>query len=366
MNFHVARRLAVAVAAVLLLVGVAGCSDSSGGANGGADDAPTVAFLLPENVNPRWEQQDAPFLKEQLQARNPEIELIVSNANNDAAAQQRQAEQALTQGADVLVVIPVDGEAASAITASATQSQVPVVAYDRMIQSDNIAAWIQADMVSVGRDQAQWLVDNTESGDTIVQIKGSPTDTNARLFNEGYKDVLGPLYDSGERVLGYDTWTQGWDPAVARVSADQALTKLNNNVDGILASNDGNAAAASAALEQQQLAGQVPVTGLDGTVQALQLMLQEKQGMTVWRSFDEMAERTAEVVVALLQDEDVTEIANNEVTNEADATVPQAETSYYVATDEEGVQYIIDNDPSIEMEEVCEGATADTDFCQQN
>lgn len=366
MNFHIGRRLAVAVVAVLLLVGVAGCSGSSGSSEGTSDDAPTVAFLLPENVNPRWEQQDAPFLEEALQERNPNIELIVSNANNDAAAQQRQAEQALTQGAEVLVVIPVDGQAASAITATASQSQVPVVAYDRMIQSDNVAAWVQADMVSVGREQAEWLVDKTELGDTIIQIKGSPTDTNARLFDKGYQDVLGPLYENDERVLGYDTWTQGWDPAKARVSVDQALTKLNNDVDGILASNDGNAAAAIAALEEQQLAGQVPVTGLDGTVQALQLMLQGKQGMTVWRPFDEMGERTAEIVFALLQDEDVTEIATTSVTNEVGASVPHAETSYYVAVDEEGIQYIIDNDPSIEREEVCEGATADTDFCQQN
>jgi ABC-type sugar transport system substrate-binding protein len=176
------------VAALLTVTAVVGCGatqseSTSGEAGAKKGGEKVVAFLLPENVNPRWEQQDAPFLKKELGKLDPDIRLDVYNANNDAAAQQRQADQALTKGADVLVVIPVDGEAAAAVTATAAQSKVPVVAYDRMIQGHDIAAWIQADMVAVGRDQAKWLVDHTKDGDTIVQIKGSPTDTNARLFD---------------------------------------------------------------------------------------------------------------------------------------------------------------------------------------
>jgi len=336
--------------------------------SGSSDDGgpPTVAFLLPENVNPRWESQDAPFLKKELQKVVPDAVVDTYNANNDAAAQQQQADQALTKGADVLVVIPVDGKAAAVIADAGNDADVPVVAYDRMIHSEHVAAWVQADMVAVGEDQAQWVIDHTKRGDNIVQIKGSPTDTNARLFDEGYQKVLGPLYADGRRTLAYDTWTRGWDPALARTSVDQALTKLDNNVQAILASNDGNAAAAIASLTEQGLAGQVPVTGLDGTVQALQLMLQGKQGMTVWRPFDQMAEKTAEVVDRLLKDETVTDVATGEVTNDTGATIPQVVTDYYVATDEEGIAYIIDHDPSIDMADVCTGATASTTFCKEN
>jgi D-xylose transport system substrate-binding protein len=363
-------RLALGLVAALLAVTVvAACGTTQSESSGGGDGAKkggekVVAFLLPENVNPRWEQQDAPFLKKELGKLDPDIRLDVYNANNDAAAQQRQADQALTKGAEVLVVIPVDGEAAAAITATAAQSNVPVVAYDRMIQGHDISAWIQADMVAVGRDQAKWLVDQTKDGDTIVQIKGSPTDTNARLFDKGYREVLGPLYKAGKRKLGYDTWTQGWDPARARVSIDQALTKLDNNVQGVLASNDGNAGSVIASLQEQHLDGKVPVTGLDGTVQALQLMLQGKQGMTVWRPFDQMAEKTALVVEALLNGKDINDIATGQVKNEVGAQVPHIQTDYYVATDEKGVQYIIDHDPSIEKSDVCKGDTASTAFCK--
>lgn len=363
------HRLAAPAAAAIATLAVAGCGATTSGdsSTGSADEGggeKTVAFLLPENVNPRWEQQDAPFLEDELRKLDPDIQVETYNANNDAAAQQRQADQALTKGASVLVVIPVDGEAAGAITASAAQSGVPVVAYDRMIHGKDVAAWIQADMVAVGRDQAGWLVDHTEKGDTIVQIKGSPTDTNARLFDEGYQEVLGPLYESGERRLGYDTWTPGWDPARARVSIDQALTKLDNDVQGVLASNDGNAASVIASLEEQHLDGKVPVTGLDGTVQALQLMLQGKQGMTVWRPFDQMARETAGVVDALLNGEDVSALATGEVKNDAGETVPHIQTEYFVATDEDGVQHIIDEDPSIDESDVCSGATARVAFCR--
>lgn len=366
---HLRHRRILAGTAVVALATLTGCgaTTSAPPADSGASDdsgSPTVAFLLPENVNPRWESQDAPFLEEELQKLDPDARLDTYNANNDAAAQQQQAEQALTKGADVLVVIPVDADAAAVIATTAAQSDVPVVAYDRMIQAEEVAAWIQADMVKVGEDQARWVVDHTEVGDNIVQIKGSPTDTNARLFDQGYQNVLGPMYASGERVLAYDTWTQGWDPALARTSVDQALTALNNDVQAILASNDGNAASAIASLTEQGLDGQVPVTGLDGTVQALQLMLQGKQGMTVWRPFDQMAARTAEVVDRLLNDEDIADVATSQVTNDTGAQIPQVLTDYYVAADEEGVQYIIDNDPSIEMDDVCTGATDSTPFCQ--
>ena len=189
-----------------------------------------VAMLLPENVNPRWESQDAAFFVKHMKDMAPNIQVEVFNANNDTAAQQRQAEQALSRGAKVLVVIPIDGEAAAIIADKAADEGVPTIAYDRMVQSTNTSFWVQADLRASGRAQAAHIVANTKFGDTLVMLKGSPTDPNAPTIYHGQMDVLESLYASGERVLGYENWTQGWDPAVARRSMDQALTKLNNNV----------------------------------------------------------------------------------------------------------------------------------------
>lgn len=350
----IGRKLASGAAVLALATGFAGSAI--------AEDL--VAMLLPENVNPRWESQDAHFFVEAMKEMAPDATVEVFNANNDTATQQRQAEQALTKGAKVLVVIPIDGEAAAIIADKAEEAGVPAIAYDRMMQSENTDFWVQADMFATGASQAQHIVDNTKEGDTLVLLKGSPTDPNAGVIAAGQMSVLQPLFDSGARVLGYENWTQGWDPAIARRSMDQALTKLNNNVQGVVSSNDGNAAAAIASLEEQGMNGQVPVTGLDCTVQALQLILLGQQTQSVWRPFEEMATVTAKVTTALLNGDDPAPLTQGTVENSAGAQIPFVPVAHYEAVGEEGVAYVIENDLSISKEDVCQGEAAETPFCK--
>ena len=209
--------------------------------------ADMVALLLPENVNPRWEQQDAAAFVRTMAAISPDVKVEVFNANNDTSVQQRQAEQALTQGAKVLVVIPIDGESSAIIADTAAEEGVPTIAYDRMINSTNTTFWVQADLEGMGYDQAMHIVNNTADGDTLVMLKGSPTDPNAAVIHNGQLRALTRLYERCSCVMGYENWSQGWDPAIARRSMDQALTQLSNNVQGVVSSNDGNAGAAIAA-----------------------------------------------------------------------------------------------------------------------
>ena len=323
-----------------------------------------VPLLLPDNDQPRWESQDGAFFLKHMKALAPDVEVEVLNANGDPAAQQRQAEQALSRGARVLVVIPIDGEAAAIIADMAAEEGVPTIAYDRMIQSENTSFWVQADLRASGRAQAAHVVANTKRGDTLVMLKGSPTDPNAPTIYQGQMDVLQPLYDSGERVLGYENWTQGWDPAVARRSMDQALTQLNNNVQGVVSSNDGNAGAAVAALEEQGLSGKVPVSGLDCTVAALQRILLGQQTQSVWRDFNLMMEATAKATIALLKGDSLDGIVEGvSPANSAGKEVPMVPVGFYNAVGEKGVQYVIDNDASISKSDVCKGEAAKTSFC---
>lgn len=323
-----------------------------------------VALLLPENVNPRWESQDARFFIEAMKEIAPDVKVEVFNANNDTATQQRQAEQALTQGAKVLVVIPIDGESSAVIADSGKEAGVPTIAYDRMINSENTTFWVQADLEGMGYDQAKHVIDNTKDGDTLVMLKGSPTDPNAAVIYNGQMRALKPLFDSGKRKLGYENWTQGWDPAIARRSMDQALTQLNNNVQGVVSSNDGNAGAAIASMEEQGLAGKVPVSGLDCTVQALQLILLGKQTQSGWRPLADMAKATAQVTAKLIKNEDWKDLAPKTVKNDVGADVNFVSVASYSAVGEEGVAYVIEHDTSISKEDVCQGAAAETNFCK--
>lgn len=290
--------VAIALAAITLLL--SGCSSGAGASSKTSSEGQKVAFLLPENVLPRWENQDRPFFKAALAKYAPSAKLITFNAENDSSKQQQQAEQALTEGADVLVVIAVDQKAAGVIVNHAKAANVPVVAYDRLILDSPVDYYVSVDGTKVGALQGKWLADNTHDGDNIAVINGSDTDDNAHLFNKGYMSVLKPLFDSGARKMVYQAWTPGWDPSTAQTEMEQALTKTNNSIQGVLSANDGMAASIATALSAQGLAGKVPVTGLDGTTQALQLILQGKQGMTVYRSLKEQADKTGQIVSALL------------------------------------------------------------------
>ena len=350
------KKMTLTTGAAFLALGLVGAASAS------AEDM--VALLLPENVNPRWESQDARFFQESMAELAPDVKVEVFNANNDTAAQQRQAEQALTQGAKVLVVIPIDGESSAVIAESAAEAGVPTIAYDRMINSEHTTFWVQADLGGMGFDQATHVIENTKEGDTLVLLKGSPTDPNAAVIHNGQLRALQSLFDSGERILGYENWTQGWDPAIARRSMDQALTQLDNNVQGVVSSNDGNASAAIASLAEQDMAGTVPVSGLDGTVQALQLMLLGEQTQSGWRPFADMAHATAEVTAKLVAGEEWKELAPDTVKNGVGADVNFVAVASYSAVGEEGVAYIIENDTSITKEMVCDGPAAETDFCK--
>ncbi|MEM6889135.1 MAG: sugar ABC transporter substrate-binding protein [Pseudomonadota bacterium] len=333
-------------------------------AAGAASAEDMVALLLPENVNPRWEQQDAAAFVRTMGEIAPDVKVEVFNANNDTATQQRQAEQALTQGAKVLVVIPIDGESSAIIADTAAEEGIPTVAYDRMINSPNTTFWVQADLEGMGFDQATHVIENTKDGDTLVLLKGSPTDPNAAVIHNGQLRALTPLFESGARVMGYENWTQGWDPAIARRSMDQALTQLDNNVQGVVSSNDGNAGAAIAAMEEQGMAGTVPVSGLDCTVQAQQLMLLGKQTQCGWRPLEDMAAAAAQVTVRLVNGEDFSDLAPQTVTNGVGAEVAYVPVGSYSAIGAEGVAYVIENDASITKDMVCQGEAASTDFCK--
>jgi len=367
-RYFQARRLLL-VSLVIAAVALAGCGgDSGGGGTGGGGatsgagkDSGTVAFLLPENVTARWEQQDRPGFIDAMQKYAPGVKVQVSNALNDPAKQQAQAEAALAAGAKVLVLIPVDAEAAAVIVKKAEQQKVPVIAYDRLVRNSALAYYVSVDGRTIGELQGKWLADKTKQGDNLAVINGSPTDDNARLFNEGYMSVLDPLFASGERSKVYEASTPGWEPPKAQREMEQALTKTDNNIDGVLSANDGMAGGIIAALDAQKLAGKVPVTGLDATTEALQLILRGKQGMSVWRSLREQSDKAAQLVAALISGKQAPAGLVTGSVNNGQMDVPWATVTPQVI-DATNIQLVID-DGAATKEQVCAGIPAGTGPC---
>lgn len=276
---------------------------ASTAATGGGSASGKIAILLPETKTARYESQDLPLFKAKLQSLGFDINanLIYSNANQDAAAQQSQAEAALTNGAKVLVLDPVDSNAASTIADMAKSKGVPVIAYDRAINnSDGVTYYISFDNVQVGKLQAQSLLDalnklGKTSNPTIVMINGAPTDNNAKLFKQGAHSVL-----DGKVNIAKEYDTPDWSPDQAQNEMTQALTALNNKVDGVYAANDGTAGGAIAAMKSAGLNPLPPITGQDAQLDAIQRVLAGEQYMTVYKAIKPEAEDAATLAYDLL------------------------------------------------------------------
>lgn len=290
------------VGACVLAVVVAFAGAARGAASRShAGPSGLVAFLLPDNVTPRWENNDRPAFVAAMKRYAPRVRVEVLNALNDPAKQQAQAEAALAEGAKVLVVIPIDSKGAAVIANEAARQNVPVIAYDRLIDNAKIAYYVADDGLRIGKLQGEYIAAHTKLGSRVAVINGSPDDNNAHRHYAGYMSVLQPLFKSGARKEVANVWTPGWDPSKAQQEMEQILTQTNNGVDAVLSANDGMAGGIIAALQAQGLAGKVPVTGLDGTLAGLQLILRGKQSMTVWRSFHKFGNTTARLTVSLLE-----------------------------------------------------------------
>jgi D-xylose transport system substrate-binding protein len=266
-----------------------------------------IALLLPETKTTRYETADKPDFEAKIKELCPACEIIYSNANQDATTQLSQAEAALTNGAQVLVLDPVDSSAAATIADKAKAQNVPVIAYDRLIlNSDGVNYYISFDNMEVGKLQAQSLVDSlTKKGiqkPTIVMINGSPTDNNAGLFKQGAHSVFDPLVKAGKLTIAKEFDTPDWSPDQAQTEMQQALTALGNKVDGVYAANDGTASGAIAAMKTAGLKPLPPVTGQDAELAGIQRILSGEQFMTVYKAIQPEANAAAELAFDLFSD----------------------------------------------------------------
>jgi D-xylose transport system substrate-binding protein len=308
-NLATGGAAAVLLALVLLAVGCGG-----GDGNGGG----TIALLLPENHTPRYEAADRPDFEQKVKELCSDCKILYSNATQDAAKQQSQAEAALTQGAAVMVVDAVDAGSAGSIVSKAKAQKVPVVSYDRLITNSDVDYYISFDNVRVGRLQGETLIKglkaNGKSTGPVVMLAGDPADNNAKLFKQGANEALKA---GGVNVAkSYDT--PGWDADKAQNEMQQAITALGNDgFFGVLAANDDLGGGAIAAMKSAGIKPATrPTTGQDATVAGLQRILTGEQYMTVWKAIKPEAGAAAQIAVALVKGDSVPSgLINQQVDN---------------------------------------------------
>lgn len=346
------RRLTIAAGA-LLAIGllVAGC----GGGGGGSGTK--IALLLPENETPRYESDDRPDFEKAVEEQCEECEVLYNNAGGDASKQQSQAEAALTQGAEVLVVDPMDSKSAAAIAEKAKAQNVPVVSYDRLIENGEIDAYVSFDNERVGELQGETLSkklkeDGNPSG-PIIMINGDPADPNAALFKKGAHNAFEK--EGVEIAKEYDT--PGWSAENAQREAQQAITALGNSgFAGIYAANDDTGGGAIAAMKGAGInPAEKPVTGQDATVAGLQRILAGQQYMTVYKEIEPEATATAEIAIALAEGEGVPQDKVTEEVENGKVKVP-ALLLKPIAVTKENVKSTVVADGFVTAKELCTSA----------
>ena len=395
------RSILVVVAAFGLVA--AACSDdgggetgTTGGTTGTASEGGPIWVLLPDTASSdRWEGDDLPLFTEAFEAEglvNGE-DFNVVNAEGDAATQQAQAEQAIADGASVIVLTSLDTGSGATIIDQAKEAGVQVIEYDRFnTGGSGGVAYVSFDNVAVGAAMATAMEPAIDGlgldQPQVVMLNGGEEDNNSFLFRDGYAETVEARVDAGDWALVDDQFVPGWDNAEAQTIMEQILVSANNEVDAVFAANDGLANSTINAVEAAGL-DPIPVSGQDATAEGIQNVVLGLQTVSVYKPIHDEAGVTAAIALALRNGEDYESAATGYVSslpsggstvsiigiNAADGTPADSATGDgvvpYVALVTTGVT--IDNimetviaDGFRTLEEICTGDIAQTDFCQEN
>ena len=230
-----------------------------------------IGISMSDFATARW-KPESDLMKQLLEAKGYTV--LVQEANHDVKLQNDQIDNMVAQGAKGLIIVAEDGAAAATAVDKAAAAGVKVISYDRLIKTTNIAAYLSFNNEEVGRQQAlgvlkavnidggTWTKDNPLK---TVMLGGSPTDNNAILFRKGQMDIVQPYVDKGIIKIVADQWVDNWDAANALKIMENILTAQKNQIDAVVASNDGTGLGALQAMKAQGLAGKVPISGQDAT-----------------------------------------------------------------------------------------------------
>ena len=301
---------------------------------------------------PRWAKADEPAIKAAIEAEGGTY--ISADAGSSEEQQIADVENLISQGADVLIILAQNVEAIRPAVASALEQGIPVIGYDRLI-ADPGALYITFDNIGVGRLMAEVIYEMVPTGNYII-IKGNGADANSDFLREGIEEVIGEAVAAGDITIVGETYTDNWDPALAQTHTEQFLTQANNDVQAVVSENDGMASGVVAALAAQGLAGEVPVSGQDGDLAALNRVALGTQSVSVWKDARQLGTAAGEAAMALAGGAALADIAGT-VQFDADGTSMTSIFLEPIAVTQDNLDVVVDAG-WIPVEQLCEGVAA--------
>ncbi|MFZ5961391.1 D-xylose ABC transporter substrate-binding protein [Thalassococcus sp. BH17M4-6] len=321
-----------------------------------AQDGVTVGVSWSNFQEERWKTDEA-AIKGALDESGAEY--VSSDAQSSSAKQLSDVESLIAQGVDALIILAQDTQAIIPAVQAAADAGIPVIAYDRLIE-DSRAFYLTFDNIEVGRMQARAVLEAQPTGN-YVMIKGSPTDPNADFLRGGQQEVLQEAIDAGDITIVGEAYTDGWLPANAQRNMEQILTQTNNEVDAVVASNDGTAGGAVAALTAQGLDG-IPVSGQDGDHAALNRVAQGTQTVSVWKDARELGKSAGMIAVELAGGAAMSDIEGAEEWTSPAGTTMWAEFLEPVPVTKDNLDVVVDAG-WIEKDALCQGVSGGPSPC---
>ncbi|MEQ1603865.1 MAG: substrate-binding domain-containing protein [Pyrinomonadaceae bacterium] len=258
-----------------------------------------IGFAMDTLKEERWQRDKDAF---EARCKELNVDCVVTVADNKADKQANDVDNLLTQKVEALVIAPHDATQAASMVEKAKAQGVPVISYDRLINSDKIDAYISHQVPVIGRKIAEYAFQKAPKGN-YVMVYGASTDNNAVIMKKEQLAVLQPAIDKKEIKIVADNFMTDWRPDEALKMAENALTQNNDNVQAFVVSNDGMAGGVVSALEKKGLAGKILVTGQDAQLDALQRIAEGKQSMTVYKPIAPLANAAVDAAIKLAKKE---------------------------------------------------------------
>jgi D-xylose transport system substrate-binding protein len=258
-----------------------------------------IGFAMDTLKEERWQRDKDAF---ESRCRELDVDCRITVADNKADRQASDVDNLLTQGIDVLVIAPHDATQASSMVDKAKAQGIPVISYDRLINSDKIDAYISHQVPVIGRKIAEYAIQKVPKGNYVI-VDGASTDNNAVIMKKEYMTVLKPFIDKGEIKIAAENFIDDWKQELALNFAENALTQNHDDIQAFIVSNDGMAGGVISALEKRGLAGKVLVTGQDAGIEALQNIAAGRQTMTVYKPIIPLANKAVDSAIKLAHKE---------------------------------------------------------------
>ncbi len=252
---------------VLLLTLALGCGGSnsttpatSGSGEGGKKIR--LAVIPKGTTHEFWKSVHAGAEQAAREAGNVEILWKGPQLENDRAGQIKVVQDFVTAGVDGIVLAPLDSQALVDSVADAKDQGIPVVIFDSGLDDEsNIVTYVASDNRNGGALAARRMGEALEGKGDVILLRYNPGSESTEQREEGFLETL-QLEFPEINVLSSSEYC-GTTPEESLAKATQVLSKYRNQVDGIFAVCEPNAAGTLRALEELELTGKVKFVAFD-------------------------------------------------------------------------------------------------------